>query len=432
MNMPAILTRKHLSRRMLLRGAGVSMALPWLEAMTPPFARDGAGEPPRRFVSLSLGLGFHGPNLFPEKAGRGYEPSVYLKEIADLRDDFTVFSGVSHPGVNAGHQAEACILSAAPISAGGTGGFRNSISIDQLMARHLGGETRFPSLVLNLQDNTSPSYTENGAMIPAEKSAAKVFAKLFIDDTPGEQRKQSERLKQGRGIMDIVGADARALERSVGPGDKRKLDAYFTSVRELEQRLAANQKWAFEPKPKVAEPASLRTINLSDLRSRQRAMLDIVHLALETDSTRFVTVHIGGANEVVPVEGVSEGYHNLSHHGLDPDKLAQLTLVEKTILGVWGEFLRKQKASREGVSSVLDRTMNLLTSNLGNASAHDTKNMPVVFAGGGFRHGQHLAFDRKDNYPLTNLYVQMLQRAGLEQRSFVSSTAESVKGFETL
>jgi hypothetical protein len=133
---------------------------------------------------------------------------------------------------------------------------------------------------------------------------------------------------------------------------------------------------------------------------------------------------------VLPKDGVSEGYHSLSHHGLDPQKIAQLTIVEQTIIGVWGDFLRKLQGSQEGGSNLLDRTMNLLTSNLGNASAHSTKNMPVVLSGGGFRHGQHLAFDREDNYPLTNLYVQMLQRIGLEERSFVSSTAESVTGFE--
>jgi hypothetical protein len=429
--MKHFVSRSYLSRRTLLRGAGVAMGLPWLEAMAPAFASSLAGESPRRFVSLSLGLGFHAPNLFPEQAGRDYEPTVYLRELADLREDFTVFSGVSHPGVTAGHQAEACILTAAPITGGGTGGFRNSVSIDQLMAKHLGGHTRYPSIVLNIQDNTSPSYTENGAMIPAEKSADKVFAKLFLDDTPEEQQRQAERLRQGRSIMDIVGADAKALEAEVGPGDKRKLDAYFTSVRELELRLAANQDWALKPKPKVEKPESLKTIDLSDLSSRQHAMLDIIHLALETDSTRFVTLHIGGANEVLPKPGVNEGYHSLSHHGLDPDKIAQLTIVEKTIIDVWSGYLRKLKASQEGGTSLLDRTMNLLTSNLGNASAHDTKNMPVVLAGGGFRHGQHLAFDRKDNYPLTNLYVQMLQRIGLEERSFVSSTAESVTGFET-
>ena len=429
--MKNLVFRSSLSRRTLLRGAGVAMGLPWLDAMTPAFGRELEGESPRRFVSLTLGLGFHAPNLFPEQAGQDYEAPVYLQQLADLRKDLTVFSGVSHPGVTAGHQAEACILTAAPIVGGGTGGFRNSISIDQLMAKHLGGHTRYPSIVLNIQDNASPSYTENGAMIPAEKSPEKVFAKLFLDDTPEEQQRQSERLRQGRSIMDIVGEDAKALQGEVGTGDKRKLDAYFTSVRELEVRLAANQEWALKPKPKVEAPESLRTIDLSDLTSRQRAMLDIIHLALETDSTRFVTLHIGGANEVLPKPGVSEGYHSLSHHGLDPEKITQLTIVEQSIIGVWGGYLRKLKSSQEGGSSLLDRTMNLLTSNLGNASAHDTKNMPVVLSGGGFRHGQHLAFDRKDNYPLTNLYVQMLQRVGLEERSFVSSTAETVTGLET-
>ena len=423
---------KKLDRRTLLRGAGVALALPWLDAMSPAFARDASSATtPRRFVAVSNALGFHAPHLFPEQAGADYEPSLYLRGLEDLRNDLTVFSGVSHPGVNGGHQAEASILTAAPMK-GGSGSFKNSISLDQLMAKHLGGETRFPSLVISATGGSSPSYTENGSMIPAVQSAAALFAKLFVDDTPAEQQRQLQRLGEGRSIMDVVSEDARSLERDLGAPDRAKLDAYFTSVRDLELRLAANQDWVTRPKPKVDAAAPVDDAGMNDLAARERALFQVIRLALETDSTRFITLHSDGIGDVQQVPGVSEGYHALSHHGLDEGKIAQLGRVEKTLIDTWADFLRSLKISQQGSETLLDRTMALLTSNLGNASAHDTKNMPVLLAGGGFRHGQHLAFDRSDNYPLPNLYVQMLQRMGLEFRHFVTSTAESVTGFETL
>ena len=422
---------KQLNRRTLLRGAGVALALPWLDAMTPAFAREASSATtPRRFVAVSNALGFHAPHLFPQQAGADYEPSLYLRGLEDLRGDLTVFSGVSHPGVNGGHQAEASILTAAPMK-GGAGSFKNSVSLDQLMAKHLGGETRFPSLVINATGASSPSYTENGAMIPAEQSASALFAKLFVDDTPEEREKQVERLREGRSIMDIVTEDAHSLERGLGPQDRAKLDAYFTSVRDLELRLAANEDWVNRPKPKIDAEPPVDDAGMNDLAARERALFGVIRLALETDSTRFITLHSDGIGDVQQVPGVEEGYHALSHHGLDEGKIEQLGRVEKTLIDTWADFLRSLKCSQQGSETLLDRTIALLTSNLGNASAHDTKNMPVLLAGGGFRHGQHLAFDRKDNYPLPNLYVQMLQRVGLEHRTFATSTAESVSGFET-
>ena len=402
-------SRQPLSRRSFLRAAGVTLALPWLEAMQPAFAKAAAA--PRRFVGISNALGFHGPHLFPTQTGPDYTPSRYLKAIADLRSDFTVLSGVSHPQVGGGHKAEACILSAAPL---GGGNFRNTVSLDQFMAKHLGGETRFPSLVLNTKNETSPSYTENGSMIPAENSPVRLFNRLFVPDTGEAQARQVQRLHQGRSIMDLVGAEAKAMQRRVGTGDREKLDAYFTSVRDLEKRLAANEDWAQKPKPKVTAAPPKSVIDADDLIARQNVMHDVIFLALQTDSTRFVTLHTNGNNEVLPIEGVAQGYHSLSHHGLDAEKIAQLALIEEQQVAAWGAFLRKLKATPEGDGTLLDHTMVLLTSNLGNASAHDNKNMPVLFAGGGFKHGQHLAFDRKDNYPLPNLFVSALQRLGLK------------------
>lgn len=404
---------KHLSRRTVLRGAGVSLALPLLEAMRPAFAKAVEEKKAKRFVGVSLALGLHNPNLVPEGAGRDYQPSRYLRSLQDLRGDFTVVSGSSHPGVTGGHSAEGSIFSACPNMRGTTS--RNTISLDQLMAKHLGHETRFPSLVLNTARESSPSYTETGAMIPAENDAIRLFTRLFVDDKPAERERQAELIRQGRSVMDAVAAEAKALQREVGASDRDKLDAWFTGVRDLEQRLVANEAWVNRPKPKVdlAKPAAIPRDNEVAV---QRIFLDIVHLALATDSTRFITLHVTG-NNVNGIDGVDESYHNLSHHGMDDEKLRQLAVVEQAAMDSWGDFLRQLKTG-----GLLDETMVLLTSNLGNASSHDNKNMPVLFAGGGFRHGQHLAFDQKDNYPLPNLYLSALQRLGLEEERFATST----------
>lgn len=410
---------KSLSRRALLKGAGVSMALPWLEAMTPAFAASEDSQPARSFVSVSLSLGLHGPNLNPTESGRDYTPSLYLSGIKDLLGDLTVVSGASHPGVSGGHKAEGSILTAAPYSRSAV--FKNTISIDQLLAKQLGNQTRFPSLVLNLTGTTSPSYTENGSMIPAENSPSKLFAKLFIDDSPEERQRQAERLKQGRSIMDIISGHSKQLERQLGKGDREKMDQYHTSVRDFEKRLAESQAWATKPKPKVDAEIPIDISDNSAVIERKQLMLQVMFLALQTDSTRYITLHLDGDAGAIPIDGVSDGYHSLSHHGRDDDKIDQLTLVESQLVKTWGGFVRQLKESKESDGTMLDRTSVLLTSNLGNASAHDNSNMPVLFAGGGFRHGQHLAFDQKKNYPLPNLFLSLLHRQGIPAETFATS-----------
>ena len=420
MNAPSFTTRRQLSRRSVLRGAGVMLGLPLLEAMTPAFAVTAETRKAKRFVGVSLALGLHNPNLVPVDAGRNYTASRYLKTLGDIRQDFTIVSGSSHPDVTGGHTAEGSIFSACPNQRGSTS--RNTISLDQLMAKELGHETRFPSLVLNTNSQTSPSYTENGAMIPAENNPMRLFTRLFVDESATEQSRQAELIRRGRSIMDTVGAEAKALKRQLGAGDKEKLDAWTTSVRELEQRLAANEAWTHRPKPKVTArpPAAVPRDNEVAV---ERIFLDIIQLALSTDSTRFITLHVTG-NAVSGIDGVDESYHSLSHHGMDDEKLEQLALVEQGMINEWGGFLRRLKAE-----SLLDESMLLLTSNLGNASSHDNKNMPVLFGGGGFKHGQHLAFDTQNNYPLPNLYLSALQRLGLEQEAFATSTG-TMKGLE--
>jgi hypothetical protein len=259
-------------------------------------------------------------------------------------------------------------------------------------------------------------------MISPEDRPSRLFARLFVDESARQRQIQAERVRQGRSIMDLVGEDAKSLERELGAGDRDRLDAFFTSVRQLEKRMAESEKWAQRPKPQVDAAAPLDINDPSDLIARQKTMCDVIKLALQTDSTRFITLHIPGAGGVIPIEGVDQGYHNLSHHGLDDTKLAQLALVETALVSQWGQFLRDLQDADDAGQKLIDHTTVLLTSNLGNASNHDNRNMPVLLAGGRFRHGQHLAFDRKNNYPLPNLYVSVLQEMGMEIDRFASST----------
>lgn len=413
---------KKLSRRTVLRGTGVAMGLPWLSAMEPALGgiRVREQKSPRRFVAMTLTLGLHGPNLIPEGHGKDYKPSTYLRGLEDLRDHFTIVSGSSHPGVTGGHRAEASLLTGTPQGAGRS---RNTVSIDQLLAKYLGDQTRFPSLVLSATGSDSPSYTENGSMIPAESSPARLFEKLFVDDSAEERAKQARRIVEGRSIMDLVAEDAKSLQRAVGKSDQERLDAYFTSVRDLEKRMAESEKWAHLPKPKVDMPMPRDIADPSDVISRQRLMHDVIRLALKTDSSRFVTFHTGGGGGVVPIEGVDEGYHSLSHHGMDETKLEQLAIVEKAIVDLWADFLRSLQEIDDSGETLLDNTAVLLTSNLGNASNHSNKNMPVLLGGGGFKHAGHLAFDQNNNYPLPNLFVSLLQQCGLETDQFSSGTS---------
>ena len=423
----------HISRRAFLRGTGVALALPLLDAMLPSALRAAAASANpqrRRMLAISTTLGIHTPNLNPGKGGRDYALTPYLEALKDFRSDLTIFSGLSHPEVDGGHASEVSFLTAAPHP--GTPSFRNSISLDQVAAERLGGETRFASLPLSTGSlgGGSLSWTRGGVNIPGDGQPSKVFAKLFLDGSAKEVQAQVQKLREGRSIMDTVNAEAKRAARDFGKRDAEKLDEYFTSVRELEQRLAKAEEWSKKPKPKVDAKPSADIADRADVIGRTRLMYDLAHLALQTDSTRLITLQIQCTTLVPPIPGITMDHHNLSHHGKDPEKLAQLKVVELAEFQALAELLRKLKTTQEAGSSLLDKTMVLFGSNLGNAASHNTRNMPMLLAGGGFRHGQHLLFDEKNNTPLCDLYLAMLHRLGVETDSFATSRG-TLKGLES-
>jgi hypothetical protein len=410
-----------LDRRRFLKAAGISLALPWFDALSVGRAAE-THAPRRRMVCICAPLGFYPPNFFPNAGGKEYEFSPYLELLKDYREDFTVISGLSHAGTNPGfaHQATASFLTGAP--GAGRPGFRNSISLDQFAAEHIGGQTRFPSLNLS-SEGLGLSWTRTGAQVPAANSPSKVFAQLFLEGQPEEVETQLRRLEDNQSILDDVREQANSLRGDLGSGDRDKLDEYLTSVRELEQRLVKDESWCKTPKPKVNVEPPQDIANAADLIGRARLLFDLTHLALETDSTRLITIMMAGSTYVPPIPGVSLGHHDLSHHGKDPGKLEQLKIVEVETMKTVRDLLAKLKQTKEAGASLLDNTMVFLGSNLGDASSHSVKNLPVFLAGGGFLHGQHLPFDPQNPPPLCNLFVSMLQRLGIETDAFGSSTS---------
>ena len=429
-------TREPLSRRHFIQGTGVLLGLPLLDAMLPAFAgaspENGA---PRRFFGICNNLGVLPDKFFPEQtqAGRGYTLSPYLEHLSEFRNDFTVCSGVWHPDVDAGHPADICFLTAAPRPS--SGGFRNTISLDQFVAERIGHLTRFPSLTLGVnigRTAKSLSCTAAGVLIPCEDRPSQIFKKLFLGGSPEEMQAQSRKLALGQSIMDTIAEQTSRLNRQVGARDRERLDQYLTGVRDLEKRLVLSAEWEKKPRPVVTEKPPQDFTDPREYMNKVRLMYDMARLAFQTDSTRNITLILDSVNSpAIQVDGkpVSDGYHNLSHHGKNPAKLAQLEMIDREHMKLLAHLFGELQSHAEGNENLLGRTMVLYGSNLGNANTHVTTNMPILFAGGGFKHGQHLAFDRERNYPLPNLFVNILQRFGIEADRFASSTG-TMRGLE--
>lgn len=398
-----------INRRMFLRSTGVALALPLLDAMGPSAGAAGSSAIPRRMVAIETNMGIMPQFFFPEKSGKDYALTPYLQKLSAHQKEMTVFSGVSLPGVTGAHAAEKCFLTGTPHPE--RGGFRNWISLDQFAAEQLGNQTRYPSLVLAMSnEGATLSYTRSGAPIPAEKSPKKVFQTLFLQGKKEEVAANIEAIKQGRSMLDFVGDQSKRLNRMLSKPDQARMDQYLSSVRELEKRLHSSEEWENKPKPKVnAQPPE----DIDDAREfvkKTRLMFDVMKLALETDSSRIISLFID-----------TTVIHNITHHGNRPEVIAELRSKEEGQFDALNGFLNSLSETREEGQSLLSRTMVLYGTCMGSANSHSNVNLPVLLAGGGFKHGQHLAFDTKNNYPLSNLYLSMLHRMGIEAKAFSTS-----------
>ena len=427
--------RQRLSRRMLLRSAGAGIGLPLLDAMLPGLGRAARAEAAaahQRLVAIHVPLGMMPQFFFPEKNSPEKEKtgtassgpsSPYLDLLAEHRGQFTVFSGMSHPEVDGNHHAGRCFLTGAPHPGQPT--FRNSLSVDQLAAETIGLDTRFPFLPLSVGSENytnSLSVSRSGVSIQPEASPKRLYRSLFVTGTPEEKAATMRRIEAGGSVLDLVLDKAGRLERSVASEDRLRLDQYFSSVRELESRLARSIDWENRPKPVVAYAEPDDIADATRVIEKSKLMYDLVRLALETDSTRVITLTLSTFSVVPHVPGVKNETHGLTHHGNEPEKIAELKKIEEAQMRAFGEFLASLRASQEHGKTLLDHTQILYGSCLGSANSHSNQNLPLILAGGGYRHPGHLAFDEKRNEPLANLFVTMLQRLGVETDAFASST----------
>ena len=421
--------RDGLSRRTFLRAAGIAIGLPLLDAMrfdarAAAPGEKGPGATGRRLLAVSYGLSFYPPSFFPADAGKNYTASEYLKVLEPLREDFTVISGTAHLDTHGGHEVEPSFLTASPYPRRGQIG----ISLDQLLAEQMVGVTREPYLVLSSNKTGRGgmmggiSYTRGGTLLPGIGSPSALYERLFLTGGGNSIEAQKAKLARGHSVLDAVTGQAKKLRADVGANDRDKLGEYMDSVRDLEMRMTAAGAWADKPKPKVSSPKPVDAIEPPKLMERMKLMYDMIHLAFQTDSTRVISYWCHDGGNVPDVPGVDKEHHDLTHHGHLEEKVAQLRLHELAQMVVLHGFLAKMKATREGSGTLLDKTSILIGSHMGNAGHHSSDNLPIIVAGGGFKHAGHLAFDKKNNRPLSNLFVNLLQRTGMETDKFAGTT----------
>lgn len=410
-----------ITRRHFLRAAGAFLAVPSI-------GRAAEALPPKRLFAIHVPLGMM-PQFFFPKVGDTTSP--YLDLIKTQRAHFTTFSGVSHPSVDGNHHAGQCFLSGAPHPGQAT--FRNSISLDQFVAEKIGLDTRFPSLAVTVSNGEhygdSIAISRAGVMMPAERSAERLYRRLFVAGTPDEKAATMRRIEAGGSVLDLILDKAKRLEKSTAPEDRARLDQYFQSVRELEGRLQRNIAWENRPKPQVDYPQPKDIADANEVIARSKLMFDLIRLALQTDSTRVVTLNLSTFSVVPHVPGVKGETHGLTHHGNEPAKIAELRKIEEAQMTAFGDLLKAFSAVNETGGTLLNRTQILYGSCLGNANSHSNQNLPLILAGGGFKHGGHLTFDKTNNTPMANLFVSMLHGLGIEADKFASSTG-TLRGLE--
>ena len=413
-------------RRLFLRGAGGTLALPMLESLRPAVAAQQRGSddrrPAKQFVCVAPDYGIYPPAFFPEQTGHDYEMPGTLKMMERHRQDMSVFSYLDHPGVGGGHACTRTFLNG--IKASDADGDRSRLlSLDQVIAREIGMENRFPALVTG--SGAPISYTTAGIPVPAVPTPDRFFNLLFVDEDAKTKDRQRQALSDNASILDVLLEDSRSLQPRLASQDRIKLDEYLTAVRETERKLTRRKDWIDIRKPKVKAPKQDEdAYEQSGYPYDMSLFFEIMVLALQTESTRVLTYQMPGGNRMFPFDGITMGYHTLTHHGKDPEKASQIQIIDRYYLTQLASFIdRLKKVNDSKGRPLLDSTVVLFGSGMGNASSHSSRDVPVLVAGGGLKHGSHYAFpkDDKSGTPLSNLYVTLLRQFGIETDHFASS-----------
>lgn len=430
-----------MNRRFVLRAAGASLVLPMLEAMLPrrgeadeskfqPWERCDVKHP--RLICCYIPNGVNIAEWVPKDAGESYTLSPTLQALASIRGEFTVLSGLGHPESEGGHSGADTWLTGANLKSKPGSDYTNSISVDQIIAAAHAKATRYPSLQLSDLSGTGSaghshtlSFDRNGTPLPSENSPRRLFERLFVPENAADRAAALRRYTQRRSILDEISAEAKALDKKLGTDDRKKLDEYYTSVRETEQLVGRLQGWIDIPKPKVPETnlgLNMQPANAHDRPMWLDVMLQLSYLSFVTDTTRVITFE--WSREAGGFGGGGENHHELSHHDGSPEKLKKLAEIDKFHLGRLERFVKLLAATQEAESRMLDRTMIVFGSGMNSGTGtgdHSPKNLPLLLAGGkalGLKHGRHLAFDPDKHPPLSNVLLTLLQKAGVETEKF--------------
>jgi hypothetical protein len=410
------------NRRRFLKGVGVSIALPALESLARP-----ATESAQRFVCVAPNYGVNPGGFFPKDTGAEFAMPTLLKPLERHRQELSVFSNLDHPDVGGGHGCSNTLLNGVELK-DVVDNPQALLSLDQYLAEQIGQHTRFPSLRLGAG---GVSWSRAGIKLPSDADPARVFSRLFREDHPKVKANTRRFLHEDSSILDVVLDDAQRLRGSLSTTDKRKLEEYFTAIRDVERKLQRRDAWLDVPKPKANEAIIKgdEDAGIVDLSYPYNTpvMVELMVLALQTNATKIITFAHPGGNRLFPFPGITLGYHSLTHHGKRPELLKELTIIESYYTQQFAGFLDRLKSvTDEAGRPLLDSTVVMFGSGMGNASSHSSRNLPIMLAGGGMKHGQHHRFPRKgrDGRPLCDLYVTILQRLGLETDRFSTSAGD--------
>ena len=408
-----------IGRRQFLRAAGALIALPTLESVAAPLTKVAAANRTRSLVTIGTYLGWHQNAFYPEEVGKGYRLPPILKPLANHQEDFTVFSGLDHRAPN-GHGAWSNFL---------CGNSPNSYSMDQMVADQIGQKSRFPSVQLTAgtgEGSKAMSFTKQGIGLPMTQRPSVFYKELFMSEA--DKARMEHMLRSGKSSLDLVLRDALRLQKSLPQSDSHKLEEYFDSMRSVEKRMAHQIASINDPLPttdyKLPDSDPI-TPNL--LMEAETLMYDLMALALETNSSRVLSFFIDGLGQVFSFDGkpLKSGYHGLSHHGNDPEMIRDLIAIETAHMHCFNGFLKQLKEKkRPNGASLLDETIILMGTGMGDASRHANDNLPTLVAGGGFEHGRHIAIDAaKPDAPLLgDLYITLMQRLGVETNEFSNAS----------
>lgn len=443
---PMMIFTRQLSRRTVLHGLGVSVSLPWLEAMGPMTAWAETASPgkaaPNRMAFLYVPNGVNMVDWTPQQEGADYELPALLQPLADVRQKLLVLTGLTADkaranGDGGGDHARALtafLTGAQPRKTDGTD-IRAGISVDQVAASRLGDKTRLPSLEIGAEPGAMAGNCDSGYScvysstmswrsatqpLPKEVNPKLVFERLF-STTPNAQAAQRDARRKS--ILDFVREDSKDLSRQLGAGDVRKLDEYFTAVRDIELRIERAEKLPPIPAPDYPVPAGVP----ADYAEHLKLMADLMALAFQADVTRVVTFVMAneGSNKPYPFIGVSEGHHDLSHHGNDEEKKGKIRQINLFHMQQFAYLVKKLNQMPEGDGTLLDHSMLVYGSGNSDGNAHNHDDLPLLLAGGAcgtIKSGRHIRYPKET--PLTNLWLALLNRLEIDVQKLGDSTGE--------